>query len=154
MDYKEKFDDILSSSDTILWVSPTDKKAFVKSHLLNTLLIMLFMGITIPFIPIAFTIFLPLLIYVNKRLASNYFVCITDKVVIKRYGYFRTKYEQLRISDVAKIDINTRITDKYTSSLMLCSRYHAGENAIRLVLENLPNYQEAYKILSEKINNN
>lgn len=154
MDYKEKFNDILPSSDTVLWVGPTDKKAFVKSHLLTTCMVMLFTVIGIPLIPIVFTIFLPLLLYVNKRLASNYFVCVTDKVVILRYGYFRAKYEQIRISDIAKIDIHTRITDKDTSSLILCSRYHAGEEAIRLVLENLPNYQEVYKIISEKINQN
>lgn len=150
LEYADKFNIVLNENDKVLWTGAVNQKAYVKNNL-RTLFFIGFFPLALPFVLLAFTLFLPLTLYVVRRKARNTFVCITETQVILRAGYFRANYQHFPIQSCAEINIKHSVFDseepEYSATLVLNSRYHAGEQAIRLNVQNLANANEAYKII-------
>lgn len=157
--YKNKFETVLRDDENVLWTGAVNISAYVKTMVRNMALWMLF-PFFLPFMLLALTIFLPVTLHYIRKNASNTFLCITDKQIIKRKGIFRNDYQRVSLSAIGEININGNIFDSkepnMSASLHIRSKsYSSGEtrSGSYVIVNNLKFANEAYKVISKNSDN-
>jgi len=158
--FKDKFDLVLRDDETVLWTGDVNRKAYLRKWMKNLAVFGLF-PMFLPFMILAMTVFVPITIYVIRRNATKIFLCVTDKQIILRMGYFTPDYYRMGMSRVGEIDIKTSVFDSKSppksATLEIRSKdYSVGKNmrsGTRLYVSNLYDAHEAYKLISKHTDN-